>query len=196
MLTPESNIGFCAVDNKFISNLGNYPQLIFPSIGLPIKGLMKQTMFWTSVVVKQIAETIEACKKLEVFLGIEKYFDLSVRGKRRMMRAIIRPLQRIYQDAGGICQDRLHAFGVFKVTGTWRLPYYWRKSKLVRSWNGRWGCSNLSDSSLGGSTFAKLLTNLGWNFGGCWRVLGFKMSLTTWPTLPWKNINKMTLRGL
>jgi len=106
---------FALLNNKFVSNLGISLTTIFFKLGLPIKGLMKQTMFGHFCGGETIAETIEACKKLESF-GIESILDLSVEGKGDE-DSYDKTTEEIYQTMVESAKTDYMPFGVFKVTG-------------------------------------------------------------------------------
>ena len=106
---------FALLNNKFISDLGIALTNISFKLGLPIKGLMKQTMFGHFCGGETIAETIEACKKLDSF-GIESILDLSVEGKGDE-DSFERTTEEIYQTLVESAKTDYMPFGVFKVTG-------------------------------------------------------------------------------
>lgn len=106
---------FALLNNKFISNLGISLTNISFKLGLPIKGLMKQTMFGHFCGGETIAETIEACKELEKF-GIESILDLSVEGKGDE-ESFDKTTEEIYQTMVESAKTDYMPFGVFKVTG-------------------------------------------------------------------------------
>jgi hypothetical protein len=106
---------FALLNNKFVSNLGILLTNISFKLGLPIKGLMKQTMFGHFCGGETIAETIEACKKLESF-GIESILDLSVEGKGDE-DSYDKTTEEIYQTMVESAKTDYMPFGVFKVTG-------------------------------------------------------------------------------
>jgi len=106
---------FALLNNKFISDLGITLTNISFKLGLPIKGLMKQTMFGHFCGGETIAETIKACKKLESF-GIESILDLSVEGKGDE-ESYNNTTEEIYQTLVESAKTKYMPFGVFKVTG-------------------------------------------------------------------------------
>ncbi|MDG1278276.1 MAG: proline dehydrogenase family protein [Algoriphagus sp.] len=106
---------FALLNNKFVSDLGIALTNISFKLGLPIKGLMKQTMFGHFCGGETIAETIEACKKLESF-GIESILDLSVEGKGDE-QSFEKTTEEIYQTMVESAKTDYMPFGVFKVTG-------------------------------------------------------------------------------
>lgn len=106
---------FALLNNPFISNLGITLTNISFKLGLPIKGLMKQTMFGHFCGGETIAETIEACKKLDKF-GIESILDLSVEGKGDE-ESYDKTTEEIYQTLVESAKTDYMPFGVFKVTG-------------------------------------------------------------------------------
>lgn len=106
---------FALLNNPFISNLGITLTNISFKLGLPIKGLMKQTMFGHFCGGETIAETIEACKKLEKF-GIESILDLSIEGKGDE-ESYDKTTEEIYQTLVESAKTDYMPFGVFKVTG-------------------------------------------------------------------------------
>jgi proline dehydrogenase len=106
---------FALLNNKLISSLGIKLTNISFKLGLPIKGLMKQTMFGHFCGGETIAETIEACKELEIF-GIESILDLSVEGKGDET-SFEKTTEEIYQTLVESAKTDYMPFGVFKVTG-------------------------------------------------------------------------------
>ncbi len=106
---------FALLNNKLISSLGIKLTNISFKLGLPIKGLMKQTMFGHFCGGETIAETIEACKELEIF-GIESILDLSVEGKGDEI-SFEKTTEEIYQTLVESAKTDYMPFGVFKVTG-------------------------------------------------------------------------------
>jgi len=106
---------FALLNNKFISELGITLTNISFKLGLPIKGLMKHTMFGHFCGGETIAETIKACKKLESF-GIESILDLSVEGKGDE-ESYDKTTEEIYQTLVESAKTDYMPFGVFKVTG-------------------------------------------------------------------------------
>ncbi len=106
---------FALLNNKFVSDLGITLTNISFKLRLPIKGLMKQTMFGHFCGGETIAETIQACKKLESF-GIESILDLSVEGKGDE-ESFDKTTEEIYQTLVESAKTDYMPFGVFKVTG-------------------------------------------------------------------------------
>src|SRR5690606_18670858 len=72
----KMHLVFAMLNNKFISDLGITMTKIGFALHLPIKGIMKQTMFGHFCGGETIAETIEDCKTLAKF-GVESILDYS-----------------------------------------------------------------------------------------------------------------------
>lgn len=106
---------FALLNNKFISDVGIALTNISFKLGLPIKGLMKQTMFGHFCGGETIQESIVACKKLAEF-GVETLLDLSVEGKGDE-ESFERTTEEIYQTMVESAKTDYMPFGVFKVTG-------------------------------------------------------------------------------
>ena len=106
---------FALLNNKLISDIGISLTNISFKLGLPIKGLMKQTMFGHFSGGETIQESIEACKKLAEF-GVESLLDLSVEGKGDE-ESFERTTEEIYQTMVESAKTDYMPFGVFKVTG-------------------------------------------------------------------------------
>lgn len=106
---------FALLNNKFISDLGIALTNFSFKLRLPIKGLMKQTMFGHFCGGETIQESIEACKKLSQF-GVESLLDLSVEGKGDE-ESFEKTTEEIYQTMVESSKTDYMPFGVFKVTG-------------------------------------------------------------------------------
>ncbi len=106
---------FALLNNKFISDLGIILTNISFKLGLPIKGLMKQTMFGHFCGGETISESIEACKNLNTY-GIESILDYSVEGKGDE-ESFDKTTEEIYQTLVESAKRDYMPFGVFKITG-------------------------------------------------------------------------------
>ena len=106
---------FSLLNNKFISDLGIALTNLSFKIGLPVKGIMKATMFGHFCGGETIAESIKASKKLADF-GIESILDLSVEGKGDE-KSFDETTEEIYQTMVESAKTDYMPFGVFKVTG-------------------------------------------------------------------------------
>ncbi|MDN3202674.1 proline dehydrogenase family protein [Algoriphagus sediminis] len=106
---------FSLLNNKFISDLGIALTNLSFKIGLPVKPILKSTMFGHFCGGETIAESIEAAKKLADF-GIESILDLSVEGKGDE-ESFDRTTEEIYQTLVESAKTDYMSFGVFKVTG-------------------------------------------------------------------------------
>lgn len=106
---------FALLNNKLVSDLGIALTNISFKLGLPVKGIMKQTMFGHFCGGETISESIAACKKLADF-GIESILDYSVEGKGDEA-SFDRTADEIYQTLVESAKTDYMPFGVFKVTG-------------------------------------------------------------------------------
>lgn len=111
----RTHLVFALLNNKLISDIGIALTNISFKIGLPVKGIMKQTMFGHFCGGETIAESILACKKLAEF-GIESILDLSVEGKGDE-QSFDKTTEEIYQTLVESAKTDYMPFGVFKVTG-------------------------------------------------------------------------------
>ncbi|MHA7128991.1 proline dehydrogenase family protein [Algoriphagus namhaensis] len=106
---------FALLDNKLISDVGIALTNFSFKLGLPVKGIMKQTMFGHFCGGETIAESIQACKKLAQY-GIESILDLSVEGKGDE-ESFDKTTEEIHQTLIESAKTDYMPFGVFKVTG-------------------------------------------------------------------------------
>lgn len=106
---------FSMLNNKFVSDLGIVLTKIGFALHLPIKGIMKHTMFGHFCGGETIAECANVAKKLAEY-GVESTLDYSVEGQGdeasfdRTCAEILKTINKMEH------QDFL-SFGVFKVTG-------------------------------------------------------------------------------
>jgi len=197
MLNSGKYICFCAVET-----ISSYPifginhSLIFSFKLTAVfdQGIDEANHVWNIFwVVNKSAETIEgSLQKAQILLVSKKYSRIFLSSGKGDEESYNKTTEEILSDAGGICQDRITCFWRFKRGLDLELRIiYGEKSKLVwEVWYADEAVAFLSRTQARvGSTCAKSCSRSGFeNFGGCWRGLGFKMSLTTWPTLPWKKI--------
>jgi proline dehydrogenase len=106
---------FATLNNNLISDLGiGLANLAF-KLKLPVKGIMKKTMFGHFCGGETIAESIHACKYLAKF-GVHSILDLSVEGKGDE-ESFDQTCEEIYQTMVESAKTDYMPFGVFKVTG-------------------------------------------------------------------------------
>lgn len=106
---------FATLNNNLISDLGiGLANLAF-KLKLPVKGIMKKTMFGHFCGGETIAETIQACQKLADY-GVKSILDLSIEGKgdeESFEKTTAEILETLVESA----KTDYMPFGVFKVTG-------------------------------------------------------------------------------
>ncbi len=106
---------FATLNNNLISDLGvGLANLAF-KLKLPVKGIMKRTMFGHFCGGETIAESMHACKHLAKF-GVNSILDLSVEGKGDE-ESFDETCEEIYQTLVESAKTDYMPFGVFKVTG-------------------------------------------------------------------------------
>jgi len=106
---------FATLNNNLISDLGiGLANLAF-KLKLPVKGIMKKTMFGHFCGGETIAESIKACQKLAKF-GVESILDLSVEGKGDE-ESYDQTTEEIRQTMVESAKVTYMPFGVFKTTG-------------------------------------------------------------------------------
>jgi proline dehydrogenase len=106
---------FATLNNNLISDLGiGLANLAF-KLKLPVKGIMKRTMFGHFCGGETIAESIQSCKHLAQF-GVSSILDLSVEGKGDE-ESFDNTCEEIYQTLVESAKTDYMPFGVFKVTG-------------------------------------------------------------------------------
>lgn len=106
---------FATLNNNLISDLGiGLANLAF-KLKLPVKGIMKKTMFGHFCGGETISESIHACKHL-VDYGVHSILDLSVEGKGDE-ESFDQTCEEIYQTMVESAKTDYMPFGVFKVTG-------------------------------------------------------------------------------
>lgn len=106
---------FSLLNNKALSDLGISLTHIALKLKLPIKWIMKQTMFGHFCGGETIKESIQACEKLSQF-GIEAILDYSVEGKGDE-ESFERTTEEIKQTMIESAKTDYMPFGVIKVTG-------------------------------------------------------------------------------
>jgi proline dehydrogenase len=106
---------FATLNNNLISDLGvGLANLAF-KLKLPIKGIMKKTMFGHFCGGETIDETILACQKLADY-GVQAILDLSVEGKGDE-ESFEKTTEEIYETMLKSAETDYMPFGVFKTTG-------------------------------------------------------------------------------
>jgi proline dehydrogenase len=106
---------FATLNNNLISDLGiGLANLAF-KLKLPVKGIMKRTMFGHFCGGETIAESIQACRHLSNF-GVQAILDLSVEGKGDE-ESFDKTCEEIYRTMVESAKTDYMPFGVFKVTG-------------------------------------------------------------------------------
>jgi proline dehydrogenase len=106
---------FATLNNKMISDLGIALANLAFKLKLPVKGIMKKTMFGHFCGGETISETIQACKYLATY-GVHSILDLSVEGKGDE-ESFDRTCEEIYQTMVESAKTDYMPFGVFKTTG-------------------------------------------------------------------------------
>lgn len=106
---------FATLNNNFLSSFGiKLADLAF-QLNLPVKGLMKKTMFGHFCGGETIRESVRTCKRLANY-GIHSILDLSVEGKGDEA-SFDATTEEIYQTLVESAKTDYMPFGVFKVTG-------------------------------------------------------------------------------
>jgi proline dehydrogenase len=106
---------FSMLNNKFVSDLGIALTKVGFALHLPIKGIMKQTMFGHFCGGETIAESTKAVKKLAEF-GVESTLDYSVEGEGDEASFDLTCAEILKTIEKAENQTSL-PFAVFKVTG-------------------------------------------------------------------------------
>jgi hypothetical protein len=106
---------FATLNNNTISNLGITLANLAFKLKIPVKGIMKSTMFGHFCGGETIAESIQACQKLANF-GVESILDLSVEGKGNE-ESYDQTAEEIRQTLVESSKTSYMPFGVFKATG-------------------------------------------------------------------------------
>jgi proline dehydrogenase len=106
---------FATLNNNFLSTLGiKLADLAF-QLHLPVKGIMKKTMFGHFCGGETIRESVRACKRLANY-GVHSILDLSVEGKGDEA-SFEATTEEINQTMIESAKTDYMPFGVFKVTG-------------------------------------------------------------------------------
>lgn len=106
---------FATLNNNLISDLGiGLANLAF-KLKLPVKGIMKRTMFGHFCGGETIAESLRTSKRLAEF-GVGSLLDFSVEGKGDE-ESFDNTCEEIYQTLVESAKTNYMPFGVFKVTG-------------------------------------------------------------------------------
>ena len=106
---------FAMLNNKLVSDLGIALTKIGFALKLPIKGIMKQTMFGHFCGGETIAESIEDCQILAKY-GVESILDYSVEGKGDE-ESFAKTTEEIRLSMVESAKTDFMPFGVVKVTG-------------------------------------------------------------------------------
>ena len=106
---------FATLNNNLVSSIGIKLANLAFQLHLPIKGILKQTMFGHFCGGETIAESVLACRKLANF-GVHSILDLSVEGKGDEA-SFEATTEEIYQTLVESAKTDYMPFGVFKVTG-------------------------------------------------------------------------------
>lgn len=106
---------FATLNSPFLSKLGMSLANVAFKLHLPIKGIMKNTMFGHFCGGESIQDSIHACKSLSKY-GVQSILDLSVEGKGDEM-SFDATTEEIYQTLVESAKTSYMPFGVFKVTG-------------------------------------------------------------------------------
>ena len=111
----KMHLVFSLLNNKTLSDIGIALTHFALKLKLPIKWIMKQTMFGHFCGGETIKESIKACEKLAEF-GIEAILDYSVEGKGDE-ESFERTTEEIRQTMVESAKTDYMPFGVIKVTG-------------------------------------------------------------------------------
>ncbi|EAZ80097.2 proline dehydrogenase family protein [Algoriphagus machipongonensis] len=111
----KMHLVFSLLNNKALSDLGISLTHIALKLKLPIKWIMKQTIFGHFCGGETIKKSIQACEKLSQF-GIEAILDYSVEGKGDE-ESFERTTEEIKQTMIESAKTDYMPFGVIKVTG-------------------------------------------------------------------------------
>ena len=106
---------FATLNNNFLSSLGIKMANLAFQLHLPVKGIMKKTMFGHFCGGETIRESVRACKRLANY-GVHSILDLSVEGKGEEA-SFDATTEEIYQTLVESAKTDYMPFGVFKVTG-------------------------------------------------------------------------------
>ena len=106
---------FATLNNNFLSSLGIKMANLAFQLHLPVKGIMKKTMFGHFCGGETIRESVRACKRLANY-GVHSILDLSVEGKGDEA-SFEATTEEIYQTLVESAKTDYMPFGVFKVTG-------------------------------------------------------------------------------
>lgn len=112
---------FGTLNNSFVSKLGMLLTQWAFALGLPVKGLMKKTMFGYFCGGETIPETIQACRHLSAH-GVQSILDLSVEGKGDE-KSFDWTRNEIFNTLEASAKTDFMPFGVVKLSGLgdWRL---------------------------------------------------------------------------
>ncbi len=106
---------FATLNNNLVSSIGIKLANLAFQLHLPIKGILKQTMFGHFCGGETIAESVLACRQLANY-GVHSILDLSVEGKGDEA-SFEATTEEIYQTLVESAKTDYMPFGVFKVTG-------------------------------------------------------------------------------
>ncbi len=106
---------FATLNNNLVSSIGIKLANLAFQLHLPIKGILKHTMFGHFCGGETIAESVLACQQLANY-GVHSILDLSVEGKGDE-ESFEATTEEIYQTLVESAKTDYMPFGVFKVTG-------------------------------------------------------------------------------
>jgi proline dehydrogenase len=106
---------FATLNTNWVSNLGIKLANLSFQLHLPIKGILKKTMFGHFCGGENIKESVLACQHLANY-GVHSILDLSVEGKGDEA-SFEATTEEIYQTLVESAKTDYMPFGVFKVTG-------------------------------------------------------------------------------
>jgi proline dehydrogenase len=106
---------FATLNNNLVSSIGIKLANLAFQLHLPVKGIMKKTMFGHFCGGETIAESVLACRQLAKY-GVHSILDLSVEGKGDEA-SFEATTEEIYQTMVESAKTDYMPFGVFKVTG-------------------------------------------------------------------------------
>jgi proline dehydrogenase len=106
---------FATLNNNLVSSIGIKLANLAFQLHLPVKSIMKKTMFGHFCGGETIAESVLACRKLAKY-GVHSILDLSVEGKGDEA-SFEATTEEIYQTMVESAKTDYMPFGVFKVTG-------------------------------------------------------------------------------
>ncbi|MDA1268921.1 MAG: proline dehydrogenase family protein [Bacteroidetes bacterium] len=106
---------FATLNSNWVANLGIKLANLFFQLHLPVKGILKKTMFGHFCGGENIAECVLACRQLANY-GVHSILDFSVEGKGDEA-SFEATTAEIHQTLVDSAKTDYMPFGVFKVTG-------------------------------------------------------------------------------